>query len=218
MRALIRNDDIFLVLCCYFKTTDPMQKVLNVHDIPNQIICIEFKNKVSLDSGGKCLGGNKQSKSDYEDDEIFNERCKIDATEDEDIYLRLHNDAPGNCEAYRQIYLDISRYCKQIILISAMWSCRKLLTDQGTYLKKKFTEHWIWYFLFQILITNMTCCMQVCRENIIIILFIPYCWICRHFKTKTFYFQSLQYQLRKLKHQVTENCHAVIFSMIVDVE
>ena len=52
---------------------------------------------MSLDSGGKCLGGNKQSKSDYEDDE----RCKIDATEDEDIYLRLHNDAPGNCEAYR---------------------------------------------------------------------------------------------------------------------
>ena len=38
------------------------------------------------------------------------------------------------------------------------------------------------------------------------------------FKTKIFYFQSLQYQLRKLKHQVTENCHAVIFSMIVDVE
>ena len=54
---------------------------------------------MSLDSGGKCLGGNIQSKSDYEDDEIFNERCKID--EDEDIYLRLHNDAPGNCEAYR---------------------------------------------------------------------------------------------------------------------
>ena len=56
---------------------------------------------MSLDSGGKCLGGNKQSKSDYEDDEIFNERCKIDATEDQDIHLRLHNDAPGNCEAYR---------------------------------------------------------------------------------------------------------------------
>jgi len=29
---------------------------------------------------------------------------------------------------------------------------------------------------------------------------------------------SLQYQLRKLKKQVTENCHAVIFSMIVNVE
>jgi len=28
----------------------------------------------------------------------------------------------------------------------------------------------------------------------------------------------LQYQLRKLKKQVTENCHAVIFSMIVNVE
>jgi len=29
---------------------------------------------------------------------------------------------------------------------------------------------------------------------------------------------SLQYQLNKLKQQVTENCHAVIFSMIVNVE
>lgn len=91
MRALIRNDDIFLVLCCCFRTRSYVESI-NVLDI---------QNRVSLDSGGKCLGGNKQSKSDYEDDEIFNERCKIDATEDEDIYLRLHNDAPGNCEAYR---------------------------------------------------------------------------------------------------------------------
>merc|ERR1711879_203494 len=28
----------------------------------------------------------------------------------------------------------------------------------------------------------------------------------------------LQYKLRKLKQQVTDNCHAVIFSMIVEVE
>ena len=40
------------------------------------------------------------------------------------------------------------------------------------------------------------------------------------FITKIYFstFQSLQFQLQKLKQQVTENCHAVIFSMLVDVE
>ena len=65
---------------------------INGFDFPNRII------SVSLDSGGKYLRGNKQSKS--EEDEIFIERCKI---EDEDKYLRQrHSDAiPGNCESYR---------------------------------------------------------------------------------------------------------------------
>ena len=41
MRALIRNDDIFLVLCCCFRTRSYVESI-NVLDIQNRIISSLF--------------------------------------------------------------------------------------------------------------------------------------------------------------------------------